>query len=163
MLTKLILPLIKKADKGRIVNISSEAALFGRIKITDSLFTKEGKGFIAYSKSKLAQLLYNIDLAEELKDENISVNAVHPGHVATNIWKGESLLMKIIGSMNTKKNMSSEKAAKICVEVALSDEYSNKTGMFYEKDGEIAYNKRCLDNDLRRNLMQMTNRILMKK
>ena len=157
LLTRLMIPMLKRSEHARIINISSEAALFGSLKVKGDLFTKQNKGFLAYSKSKLAQILFNIDLAQELKASDIIVNAVHPGKVATNIWQGESLMMKIMGPINMKKYMSPDQAAKIGVAVAMDDEYSNVTGKFYRAEGEMQYNKRCLDQKLRSDLMDMTN------
>jgi len=156
LLTELILPLIKKSKSGRIVHVSSEAGLFGKIKIKENMFTKGPGGFIAYSKSKLAQIMYNIELADKLSGENITVNAVHPGKVATNIWQGDSLMMRIIGPMNMKKYMSPDEAAKICVDVSLSEKYDGITGNLFRAEGEMTYNERCLDTGVRAELMEMT-------
>lgn len=155
-LTDLLLPLLINTGQARIVNICSEAALYGRLKVSDKLFKKAGKGFLAYSKSKFAQLLFTLDLAETLKTTNIIAFAVHPGQVASNIWKGESLLMKIVGPINMKKYLKPEIAAHIVVKAAFSDQYAYSNGKFIKESGEIIYNKRCLDPVLRKELMAFT-------
>lgn len=109
------------------MNISSKAALYGRIKMDDSFYTKPTKGFRAYVKSKLAQVLYTIDLAKRLETHNVMVNAIHPGEVATNIWQGESLLMKLIGPINQRRYLKPEEAAKIWVQVAVGELYGDTT------------------------------------
>lgn len=155
LLTEMLLPLITFGDSGRIVNISSEAALYGRIKTDETFYTKPAKGFLAYAKSKLAQVLYTIDLSERLAPDNVTVNAVHPGHVSTNIWKGDSLLMKLVGPINKRRYLSPEQAAKICVDVAVGEAYGQMTGQLIESKGVMKLKKRCLDVELRQEVMAL--------
>lgn len=160
LLTELLLPLIKNASRPRIVNISSEAALYGRIKADETFYHKPMKGFPAYAKSKLGQVLYTKHLSESLKGEGIIVNAVHPGHVATNIWQGESLLMKIVGPINMKRYMTPDVAADICIEVALSESYGTISGQLIDVNGPMKLNKKCLDVGLRNDVMILINRVI---
>jgi NAD(P)-dependent dehydrogenase (short-subunit alcohol dehydrogenase family) len=95
MLTEGLLPLM--CVEGKIINIVSKAGLYGDF--TQKLINskKKLKGFKAYAASKLALILYTKELGEKLnEDRSIKVYAIHPGSVATNIWRGNSLLMKII-------------------------------------------------------------------
>lgn len=154
-ITKLLLKALQNAKGARIINVSSRAALFGRIALREKYFEKHSHGFRAYSASKLAQLLITIELSNALKKEDITVNAFHPGEVATDIWKGDSLLMKIIGPINMKRYDSPKKAAITGVYLATSDEVNNVTGKFFEKkDQVIEYNKRCLDEKTRLALIE---------
>ena len=159
-LTEKLLTLLTVINGSRIVNISSEAALFGRIKTDKSFYTKPAKGFLAYSKSKLAQVLYTLDLAERLSKQKVVVNAVPPGHVNTNIWKGDSFLMKIVGPVNQRKALSPETAAKICIEVALADEYSQVTGQLIDHKGIMTLNRHCLDVELRKKVMLLASQVI---
>jgi len=159
-LTEKLIPLMTTGDVSRIVNISSEAALFGRIRTDESFYTKPTKGFRAYAKSKLAQVLYTMDLADRLAAENVVVNAVHPGHVSTNIWRGDTLLMKIVGPINQLRYLSPDVAAKICIEVAVGETYSHVTGKLIEAKGLMKLNSRCLDVELRKKVMELANRVI---
>ena len=81
LLTNLLLPAIRKAAPARIVNISSAGQ--SSIHFDDIMMEKKFDGVAAYSQSKLALklalIMFTIDLAEQLKDKNITVNALHPG------------------------------------------------------------------------------------
>jgi NAD(P)-dependent dehydrogenase (short-subunit alcohol dehydrogenase family) len=76
LLTKLLLPQLKAAAPSRVVNVASA----GQAPIDfDDLHLEHGySGGISYQRSKLAQIMFTIDLAESLRDENVTVNALHP-------------------------------------------------------------------------------------
>ncbi|HEX4668106.1 MAG TPA: SDR family oxidoreductase [Chthoniobacterales bacterium] len=87
------LPLLRKSEAGRIVNLSS---ILGSI----TLHAKPGspiyesKGYASYNVSKSAVNAYTVQLAYELKDTTIRVNAAHPGWVKTEMG-GEGATMEI--------------------------------------------------------------------
>jgi NAD(P)-dependent dehydrogenase (short-subunit alcohol dehydrogenase family) len=76
LLTELLLPLIKRSAPARIVNVSSAGQQ--AIDFADLMLTRGYSGTRAYCQSKLAQIMFTIDLAEELRGANVTVNALHP-------------------------------------------------------------------------------------
>ncbi len=76
LLTRLLLPLIERSAPSRIVNVASAGQQ--RIDFSDVMLTRGYSGARAYCQSKLAQILFTIDLAEELKGRRLTVNALHP-------------------------------------------------------------------------------------
>lgn len=161
ILTEGLLPTLKTEEKARIINICSKAAFSGKLKVSETMFVDQAPNFKAYSASKLAQLMYTIYLANRLKDDHITVNAVHPGSVSTNIWKGDSLLMKMVGPMMKKKSDSAEHAALTPVYLAVSPDVLYKTGKLYEKEDHImSLPHHKLSSDLIKELMDMTYKIL---
>ena len=76
LLTSLLLPLIKASAPARIVNVSSGAQQ--PIDFTDVMLTRGYSGARAYAQSKLAQILFTIDLAEELRGTGVTVTCLHP-------------------------------------------------------------------------------------
>ena len=76
LLTSELLPLIAASAPARIVNVASagqQAVDFG-----DVMLTRSYDGVRAYCQSKLAQILFTVDLAEHLKGSGVTVNALHP-------------------------------------------------------------------------------------
>ena len=76
LLTSELLPLLKASAPARIVNVASagqQAIDFG-----DVMLTRSYDGVRAYCQSKLAQILFTVDLAGELKGRGVTVNALHP-------------------------------------------------------------------------------------
>ena len=91
-LTQTVLPLIKKSDSGRIVNVSSM--------LGSSTLHADPESMLyhfkvpAYDISKSALNGFTTHLAYELKDENIKVNSAHPGHVKTDMG-GEGATLEL--------------------------------------------------------------------
>ena len=76
LLTRLLLPRLLASAPSRVVNVSSLSA--SPVDFDDVMIAKSFSPMRAYGQSKLAQVMYTIDLAEELKGKGITVNALHP-------------------------------------------------------------------------------------
>lgn len=137
LLTKLMIGALKISEHGRIINVSSKAGFHGNIVIEKDFMKNHPHGFKAYSASKQAQLMFTQYFSRQLKDLNITVNAVHPGSVATNIWKGQSLLMKIIGPINRRRYSDPKDACKTVVYLAESGDVIDQSGELFGPDQEI--------------------------
>jgi NAD(P)-dependent dehydrogenase (short-subunit alcohol dehydrogenase family) len=83
-LTQKLLPLIKKSDAGRIVNLSS---ILGSLTLNSDPNSALGSSTTgtAYYASKAALNMFTVHLANELKGSPIKVNAAHPGWVKTDM------------------------------------------------------------------------------
>jgi NAD(P)-dependent dehydrogenase (short-subunit alcohol dehydrogenase family) len=96
-LTQAVLPLIKKSEAGRIVNVSSISGSFG-VHLDQSHWLYPLKPF-AYSASKTALNQFTVFLAHALQDTNIKVNAANPGWVKTSIGSDQAPLTPAEGAM----------------------------------------------------------------
>jgi NAD(P)-dependent dehydrogenase (short-subunit alcohol dehydrogenase family) len=76
VLTRLLLPWLERAQTARIVNVASAGQQ--RIDFSDVMLERDYSGARAYRQSKLAQILFTFDLAEELKGRPLTVNCLHP-------------------------------------------------------------------------------------
>ena len=87
LLTMLLLPLLEKSEQGRIVMMTSVAHAWGTVRFDDLNYTRGYNRFAAYGHSKLCNLLFTRALAQKLRarGSRITINAVHPGIVATDI------------------------------------------------------------------------------
>lgn len=97
-LTQTLLPLIKKSEAGRIVNLSS--VLASLTLNSDPTSPLGGPFNTSYNASKAALNMFTVHLARELKDTNIKVNAAHPGWVKTDMG-GESAPMELVDGAKT--------------------------------------------------------------
>lgn len=96
--TQAFLPLVKKSDAGRIVNLSSILGSIGEHSDPNSFIYSFR--FPAYDASKAAVNMYTAELAHTLKGTAIKVNAAHPGWVKTDMG-GEQAPMEIIDGVKT--------------------------------------------------------------
>src|SRR6266540_3519382 len=76
LLTRRLVPLIISSAPARIVNVSSAGQ--APIDFDDVMLERAYDGVQAYCQSKLAQVMLTFDLAEELRDESVTVNCLHP-------------------------------------------------------------------------------------
>jgi NAD(P)-dependent dehydrogenase (short-subunit alcohol dehydrogenase family) len=97
-LTQALLPLLRKSDAGRIVNLSSILASL-TLHATKGSFIYDAKTF-AYDASKAALNSFTIHLAHELQGTKIKVNSAHPGWVKTDMG-GEGAQMEIVDGAKT--------------------------------------------------------------
>ncbi len=99
-LTQELLPLIKKSDAGRIVNLTS---ILGSLTLnTDpkSPIAVASNSGTAYNASKAALNMFTVHMANELKGTSIKVNAAHPGWVKTDMG-GEQAPMELADGAKT--------------------------------------------------------------
>ncbi len=76
LLTRLLLPVLERRESPRIVNVASAGQQ--PIDFSDVMLTRGYSGARAYRQSKLAQIIFTFDLAEELAGRNVTVNCLHP-------------------------------------------------------------------------------------
>jgi len=102
-LTQTLLPLVRKADAGRIVNLSSVLGSLTMHAARDSPIAA-AKAF-AYNASKAALNAFTIHLADELRDTPIKVNSAHPGWVKTPLG-GPAAPMEVADSAKTSVQLA---------------------------------------------------------
>ncbi|MCU1318612.1 MAG: family NAD(P)-dependent oxidoreductase [Edaphobacter sp.] len=101
--TQALLPLLKKSEAGRIVNVSSILASF-TLHATEGSPIYEAKMF-AYNSSKAALNAFTIHLAHELKGTKIKVNSAHPGWVKTDMGT-DAAPMEIVDGAKTEVELA---------------------------------------------------------
>lgn len=138
LLTHLLLDVIKSAPQGRIINVSSNAHRRGEIHFDDLFLEKDYSGWKAYCQNKLANVLFTKALARRLEDTNVTVNALHPGFIRTDIGMKHDSGLAHWGWKLMKPFMSSlEDGAATSVYLASSEEGGEKSGKFFAKSKEV--------------------------
>lgn len=97
-LTQGFLPLVKKSDAGRIVNLTSILGSLAMNSSPDSPLADWVGLRTAYCASKAALNMFTIHLAKELRDANVKVNSAHPGWVKTDMGGAEAPLEIVDGA-----------------------------------------------------------------
>lgn len=133
LLTHLLLDLLKQTPHARIVNVASDSHYKGRIDFDDLYMKSNYAGLKAYERAKLCNVLFTIELAERLKNTGITVNALHPGRVKTDIGSKNSGLLYTLGwaYFKTFSAISIEEGAKTSIYLASSDEVKGVSGRYF--------------------------------
>lgn len=87
LLTNLLLDLLKCSAPSRIIVVSSKLYKYGEINFDDLNSEKSYDKAFAYSRSKLANLLFTLELSRKLEETGVTVNALTPGIVRTNLGR----------------------------------------------------------------------------
>jgi len=133
MLSQMLLENLEASGNGRIINVVSELYKSGSINF-DNLMLKAGyKAGKAYANSKLASVLYTVELAKRTKDKGITVNALHPGVLATSAFRDyPNFIMKIVNLFLENPKKGGERIAYL----AISDEVKEISGRYFYKTKE---------------------------
>ena len=89
-MTLMLLPSLLRAPGARIVNVTSNSYAIARLRFDDLTFRRFYWPLGPYSASKLGNIYFTRELARRLKGRDITVNAVHPGLVFTNLGLGNN-------------------------------------------------------------------------
>ena len=137
LLTRLLLPALKAAGKGRIINLSSTVA--GGLDMDDVEYqSRKFSGFSAYTQSKQADRMLTWALADELGPQGVTVNAMSPGLVKTDLNRSIHGPMKFFFSiMLPLMGKTPAQGADTALWLASSPELAGVTGKFYENRKEI--------------------------
>ncbi|TMI18747.1 SDR family oxidoreductase [Candidatus Bathyarchaeota archaeon] len=133
LLTNLQLDLLKASAPSRIINVSSVGHYNGHINFDDLNLEKEYGGWKAYGQSKLALVIFTHELAKKLQGTSVTVNAVHPGTVATNIWSRPLGPVGFIMALPKLFMTSPKRGAETIVYLAFSPNAKDLNGEYLEK------------------------------
>ena len=133
LLTNLQLGLLRASAPSRIINVSSVGHYNGHVNFDDLIMEEDYGGWKGYGQSKLALVLFTHELAKKLQGTGVTVNAVHPGTVATNIWARPLGPAGFIMSLPKLFMASPEEGAKTIVYLASSNEAEGLNGEYLEK------------------------------
>jgi len=132
LLTNLLLPTLYASTPARIVNVASNIHKIGRINFDDLQGATHFQGFRgAYVQSKLAILLFTYELARRLNGTGVTVNAVDPGSVKTNVYRDVSGLIALMGKVGAPFYTAPERGAQGSLYAATSPAISEVTGKYF--------------------------------
>jgi NAD(P)-dependent dehydrogenase (short-subunit alcohol dehydrogenase family) len=96
LFTRLLLERILSSAPARIIQVNSQGHRFGGLDLEDLNWERRRyNGYKAYGASKVAQLLTVWELADQLKGSSVTINAIHPGEVRSNIGMNNGLLYRL--------------------------------------------------------------------
>ena len=147
-------------DPARIINVSSNSHHNGRINF-DNLQLQHGYTWNkAYSLSKLANILFTIELAARHSEAAVTANALHPGWVATGIGADAIPILGRIGKAFINLTaMSPEKGAQTSLYLATSPEVANVSGQYFINSKPARPSTAAQDKEVARRLWQVSEQL----
>ena len=163
LFTGMLLPLLQQTPHARIVNVSSGAHAFvNDMGFEDMQATRSYKTFREYGRSKLANILFTRSLARRLKGQDVTVNCLHPGGVATSLGtQNRGIISKYVPKLLKPFFRSPEQGAQTSIYLCCSEEVAGISGEYFfnckrvqpkpwarddaAADRLWAYTEQCLD------------------
>jgi NAD(P)-dependent dehydrogenase (short-subunit alcohol dehydrogenase family) len=145
LLTRELLPLLKKGAPARIVNVSSAGQ--APIDFDDPMLTRGYSGVRAYCQSKLAQILSTVELAGEVASAGITVNALHPA-----TYMPTKMVSKPISTL--------EEGIEATLRLVVDPELARVTGKYYDRTSEARAHEQAYDAAARAQLHELSEQLV---
>ena len=134
LLTELLLDRIRESAPARIVFTSSEGHYSGTLDLDDVGFERGYSIMRAYARSKLANVLTARLLARRLEGSGVTVNALHPGAISTNIWSRAPWFARPVLAVLKRRMESPAVGGSRLAYLATSPEVDGRTGGYYHRN-----------------------------
>ncbi|HEV8263533.1 MAG TPA: SDR family NAD(P)-dependent oxidoreductase [Gemmatimonadales bacterium] len=156
LLTNLLLPRLREAPQGRIVNVASEAhRIVKQIdwSVLDRRTAPKRSAFKDYAVTKLMNVLHAQELARRLAGTRVTTYALHPGTVASNIWRALPRPVQWVGKLFMLSNAQGARTPFYCATAA---EIATTSGRYYDRGHETRPSPLAEDATLGKELWERT-------
>ena len=145
-----------EAGRGRIVNVSSRAHRrgdFRRAPLEDIARGRAWKGGLqAYSDSKLANILFTFESVRRWGGLGITANALHPGVLATDIWKKSPVVARLLFLPLTWLMAGPDVGGRAVMSLVSDPARDHVTGRYFSVEKEVRAESAARDRELAREL-----------
>ena len=164
LLTNLLLELLTQSAPSRIINVSSSShGSPGRFLLQELPRLGSNRGYRAYGRSKLCNILFTYELARRLEGTGITVNALHPGLVRTNIARNNGVLGRVVNFFIGARGVDAVQGAGTLVYLASSRDAEDVTGKYFVDCRPVPSSRLSYDPDLAAGLWELSERLTKSK
>jgi NAD(P)-dependent dehydrogenase (short-subunit alcohol dehydrogenase family) len=160
LLTNLLLDRLKRHPPARIITTASDAHQRAHIPFDDLAAGElsKGKAFGRYGETKLANILFTLELARRLEGSGVTANCYHPGLVATGFGRNNGRLINLAMSAIKPFARTPEKGAETLVWLADSPDVSGENGGYFVDKRRTLPSAEAQDMDVARRLWDLSLR-----
>ncbi len=130
LLTRLLLPTLKRSEDGRIITVASEAHRNVTLDLDDLQLLDGYERFDAYGRSKLANILFSCELSRRTKQQNVAVLTMHPGTTRTTLFRPRNSMERIAMPIINLRARSPQRGADTAVWLATDDSTPELHGLY---------------------------------
>jgi len=160
LLTLLLLDRLKSGGHARIVNVASEAHRNARLDFNDLQTAQGYSGWLAYRRSKLANILFTRELARRLAGTGVTANCLHPGFVATEFGNNNGGAFRAALSVAKRfMAISPQQGGETLVYAASAKEIAGMSGVYFDKNRPRAPSEAAQDDDAAKRLWTMSEKL----
>lgn len=156
LLTNLLLDVLGLAPRPRIVNVSSDAHRSARIRFDDLQLRRGYNPWRAYANSKLGNIWFTYELARRLSGKRITVNALTPGMVATNLGKQNLLIRPMLSLGYALLAKPPVQGAETPVYLASSPEVEEVSGRYFVDRAQVPSSPQSYDEAAARRMWELS-------
>jgi len=164
LLTNLLLTNIKRSMDGRIITVSSTAAVMSNLEVDNLMMADMGLGLgntMPYNNSKFANALFSKELGKRLEGTKVKTYAVCPGLARSNIFQHYSSGVKMLIDLGSALFfLPVDKAADVILYCALAKELSSSSGKMYRFGRKFTSIEPLLKDQLAKDLFDISERLV---
>jgi NAD(P)-dependent dehydrogenase (short-subunit alcohol dehydrogenase family) len=160
LMTGLLLPRLRAAaPAARIVNVASDAHRWGALDLDDLQNERQFKAMKVYGQSKTANLLFTRELARRLAGSGVTVNALHPGAVATRLGRGNGAVLDLVQRAIGLFMKSPEQGAATSIYLASAAALEGVSGRYFANQKEKQPAAHATDDATAKRLWEISERL----
>ena len=162
LLTMLLLDCLKHSQPSRIINVSSKGHRMGtgKIKFDDIHHEKSYNKWSAYFDSKLANVLFTRELSKRLEGTHVTVNAVHPGAVRTELGRHSFISSALFFPIHWYVCKTPEQGAQTSIHCAVSEEMEGVSGKYLRDCAIVEPSKGAQDDSAAKKLWDVSLKLV---
>jgi NAD(P)-dependent dehydrogenase (short-subunit alcohol dehydrogenase family) len=159
LLTNLLLETLINSTPSRIINVASNSHE-GQEILFDDLESRQSFGFMrAYGRSKLANVMFTFELSRRLAGSGVTVNAVHPGLVGTNMGSNNGWLVRLFLPLFRLFSLKPEVGAETSIYLASSPDVEEISGKYFYQKQVVSSSQYSLDEVKARQLWEVSEKM----
>ncbi|MCG3218793.1 MAG: SDR family oxidoreductase [Candidatus Heimdallarchaeota archaeon] len=161
LLTQLLLDILKESAPARIINVSGDIHKFVSTIDFEDLNGDQGYGaWNRYNQSKLANILFTYEMARKLDPNEVTINALHPGVVRTNLVRSSIIMKFFSNTLGLIFMKNPRKGAKTTVFLASSPEVEGISGKYFINKKEKKSSKASYNLELQKTLWDASEELI---